>query len=118
MSKYSKDIDTVPCTAPAGGAPIRDFQVEHRQRVIEWLSQKPFGALVNALRNGTRQDQLKCMRQVESWLQICHPANIFGRYTRKRFLEEMQSLLRLFGLSLGSDFLREYQSKTPRKVLM
>ena len=111
-------IDTGFCIAQEAGVPIQGFQAAHRQRVREWLSRKPFGALVNALRSGTRQDQLKCMLQVESWLLRCHPEALFGRYTRKRFLEEMRLLSELFGFSLGSALLREYQNKTPRRVLM
>lgn len=113
----TKDPDTNDGIYPATDATIRDFQAAHEQRVREWLCRSPFGALVKALRNGTRQDQLKCMRQVESWLLRCHPEVLFGRYTRKLFLEEMRSLLGLFGLSLGSGFLREYRNMTPRRQM-
>lgn len=111
-------IDKKPDIDQEAGEPIQDFRAAHFQRVREWLSRKPFGILVNALRSGTRQDQLKCMLQVEGWLLRCHPEALYGRYTRKRFLEEMQSLSALFGLSLGSGLLREYQNKTPRRVVM
>lgn len=65
--------DKDACTALEADAPKQDFRAEHRQRVREWLSQKPFGALVNSLKSRTRQDQLKCMLEVESWLLKCHP---------------------------------------------
>lgn len=115
---HSRDIDTNPCIYQGACEPKPDFLTGHEQRVREWLSRTPFAALMTALRNGTRQDQLKCMLQVESWLLKCHPAAVYDRYTRKRFLEEMQSHSRLFGFSLGSGFLREYQNMIPRKVLM
>ncbi len=109
-----KDADI----SPAVETPIQDFLIAHRQRVREWLSQTPFASLVSALRNGTRQDQLLCMLQVECWLLRHRQAVLCCRYTRKRFLAEMQSLSGLFGLKVCSSLMREYQSKTPRKVLM
>ena len=48
----------------AAGIPTQD-QGEHFGRVYERLSRTPFATLVNALRSGTRQDQLSCMLQVE-----------------------------------------------------
>ena len=98
--------------------PTQDFLTAHQQRVREWLSRTPFVSLVNALRNGTRQDQLSCMLQVERWLLRHHPVVLYCRYTRRRYFEELQSLTRLFGLELCSSLMREYQSIIPRKVLM
>ena len=114
----SKGTDKAPCICPAEVEPTPDFLTAHQQIVRKWLSQTPFAAFVTALRSGTRQDQLTSMRQVERWLLKCHPEALFGQYTRKRFLEEMQSLSGLFGLSLGSGLQREYQSKIPRRALM
>lgn len=115
---HSKDTDTNPCIAQEEDAPTQDYLTGHLQRVREWLLRTPFATLMTSLRNGTRQDQLRCMRQVESWLLKCHPAAVYDRYTRKRFLEDLQGLSKLFGLSFDSGLLSKYQRTTPRKELM
>lgn len=51
--------------SPAEETPIPGFPTDYEQRVRERLSRTPFASLVNALRSGTRQDQLSCMLQVE-----------------------------------------------------
>lgn len=110
-------METSACTYQASGTPTQDQGV-HSERVYEWLSQTPFASLLTALRIGTREDQLRCMLQVERWLLRCHPAEIFGRYTRNQFFEDVQRISSLFGLTPGSSLLRAYRSKTPRSVLL
>ena len=110
-------METAVCTSQATGIPTQD-RGENYERVCEWLSQTPFASLLTALRTGTREDQLRCMLQVERWLLQCHPATILGRYTRSQFFEDVQRISSLFGLTPGSSLLRAYQSKTPRLVLL
>lgn len=110
-------METSACTYQASGIPTQD-QGGHSERVYEWLSQTPFASLLTAMRSGTKEDQLRCMLQVERWLLRCHPAAIFGRYTRNQFFEDVQRISSLFGLTPGSPLLRAYQSKTPRSVLL
>lgn len=98
--------------------PIQDSLTDYGQIVRERLSRTPFVSLVNAVRNGTRQDQLSCMLQVERLLLQYRQVALCCRYTRRQFLEEMQSLLRLFGLEACSGLLREYQRSIPRKAML
>lgn len=98
--------------------PIPDSLTDYGQRVRERLSRTPFVSLVNAVRNGTRQDQLSCMLQVERLLLQYRQVALCCRYTRSQFLEEMQSLSGLFGLEVCSSLMREYQRKIPRKAVM
>lgn len=98
--------------------PIQDSLTDYGQIVRERLSRTPFVSLVNAVRNGTRQDQLSCMLQVERLLLQYRQVALCCLYTRRQFLEEMQSLLRLFGLEACSGLLREYQRSIPRKAML
>lgn len=109
--------ETGVCTFQASGKPIQG-QGEHSERVCKWISQTPFASLLTALRNGTIEDQLQCMLQVERWLLQCHLAAVFGQYTRKQFFEEVLRISELFGLVPCSSLLRKYQRKIPRRVLM
>ena len=104
--------------SPAEETPIPGFPTDYEQRVRERLSRTPFASLVNALRSGTRQDQLSCMLQVERRLLQYRQVALCCRYTRSQFLEEMQSLSGLFGLVVCSSLMREYQRKIPRKAVM
>lgn len=88
--------------SPAEETPIPGFPTDYEQRVRERLSRTPFASLVNALRSGTRQDQLSCMLQVERRLLQYRQVALCCRYTRSQFLEEMQSLSGLFGLEVCS----------------
>nr|DAY56305.1 MAG TPA: hypothetical protein [Caudoviricetes sp.] len=109
---------TTPETFQAASLPKQDFQAEHRERVRQWLSQTPFASFLNSLRSGTTQDQLSCMLQVERWLQQALPEVLYGRYTRKRFLADLQRLSELFGLTVCSSLMKEYQSRIPRTAMM
>ena len=109
--------ETVAYTYQASGIPTQD-QGLHFERVYEWLSQTPFAPLLTAMRSGTKEDQLQCMLQVERWLLRCHPAAIFGRYTRNQFFEDVQRISSLYGLTPGSSLLRAYRRKTPRSMLL
>ncbi|MBD5337706.1 MAG: hypothetical protein HDR98_01115 [Bacteroides sp.] len=111
----TKDPYTDAGICQVAGVSIRGFQAEHEQRVRKWLCQSPFASLWNALKNGTRSDQLSCMRQVEDWLLRCLPAALYGQYTRKRYLEDLQWLSRLVGLTFDSEVLKAYRNTTQRK---
>lgn len=113
----AKVMETSACTYQASGIPTQGQGVNF-ERVCEWTSRTPFASLLNALRTGTKEDQLQCMLQVERWLLQCHLAAIFGRYTRNQFFEDVQRISSLFGLTPGSSLLRAYQHKTPRSVLL
>lgn len=109
--------ETSACTFQASEKTTQD-QGERSERMRKWISQTPFASLLTALRNGTIEDQLQCMLQVERWLLQCHLAAVFGQYTRKQFFEEVLRISELFGLVPCSSLLRKYQRKTPRRALM
>lgn len=73
--------------SPAEETPIPGFPTDYEQRVRERLSRTPFASLVNALRSGTRQDQLSCMLQVERRLLQYRQVALCCRYTRSNFLK-------------------------------
>ena len=115
FSPTAKETDI--CTFLASGTPTQAQEVRS-ERVCEWISRTPFASLLTALKNGTREDQLQYMLQVERWLLRCRSAAVFGRYTRRQFFEDVLRISGLFGLVPCSSLLRVYQSRTPRRVLM
>lgn len=117
QTKLPMDPGTMPETFQVTSLPRQDFQAEHRERVRQWLSQTPFASFLNSLKSGTRQDQLLCMLQVERWLLQALPEVLYGRYTRTRYLADLQRLSGLFGLTVCSGLMREYQRMIPRKAM-